>query len=68
MAAGSGNWQCVTLMQRTLGRWKGRLKPDLPRELRRLAVHLPEHWRQITLHQREHGVPNTTNWLEGRFG
>ena len=42
--------------------------PALPRELRRLVVHLPERWRQMTLHQREPGVPNTTNWLEGRFG
>ena len=42
--------------------------PALPRELRRLTVHLPERWRQTTLHQRETGVPNTTNWLEGRFG
>ncbi len=32
----------MALMQRTLGRWKGRLKPDLPRELRRLTVHLQE--------------------------
>ncbi len=101
--AGLGRPQCMALMQRTLGRWKGRLKldlreawgellaqmsqlvkelpadgaarlhhwardPALPRELRRLAVHLPERWRQMTLHQREPGVPNSTNWLEGRFG
>ena len=101
--AGLGRQQCMVHMQRTLGRWKGRLKPDLreawgellgqmaqlvkelpadgaarlhhwardptlPRELRRLAVHLQERWRQMTLHQREPGVPNTTNWLEGRFG
>ena len=43
------------------GQWGGR-------KLRRLAVHLQERWRQMTLHQREPGVPNTTNWLEGRFG
>ncbi len=101
--AGLQRQQCMVHMQRTLGRWKGRLKPDLreawgellaqmaqlvkelpadgserlhhwardpalPRELRRLAVHLQERWRQMTLHQREPGVPNSTNWLEGRFG
>ena len=101
--AGLRRQQCMVHMQRTLGRWKGRLKPGLqetwgdllaqmsqlvrelppdgaerlhhwardpalPRELRRLAVHLQERWRQMTLHQREPEVPNTTNWLEGRFG
>ena len=42
--------------------------PALPRELRRLAVHFQERWRQMILHQREPEVPNSTNWLEGRFG
>ena len=60
--------QCMALMPRTLGRWKGRLKPALPRKLLRLAVHLPERWRQITLHQREPGLPNSADWLEGSFG
>ena len=31
-------------------------------------VHLLERWRQMTVHQRRPGVPNSTNWLEGRFG
>ena len=31
-------------------------------------MHLQERWRQMTLHQRELDVPNSTNWLEGRFG
>ena len=38
------------------------------RELRRLVVHLQERWRQMTLHQRDPEVPNSSNWLEGRFG
>ena len=42
--------------------------PALPRDLRRLAVQLQERWRQMTLHQRESGIPNSTNWLAGRFG
>ena len=40
----------------------------LPSELRRLAIHLLERWRQMTVHQRRSGVPNSTNWVEGRFG
>ena len=40
----------------------------LPPELKRLVIHLLERWRQMTLHQRRSGVPNSTNWLEGRFG
>ena len=40
----------------------------LPRELRWLVVHLLERWRQMTVHQRLPEVPNSTNWLEGRFG
>ena len=40
----------------------------LPSELKRLVIHLLERWRQMTLHQRRSGVPNSTNWLEGRFG
>lgn len=47
-------------------RWSGDRR--LPRELRWLVVHLLERWRQMTLHQRRPGVPNSTNWLEGRFG
>ena len=42
MGNGFRNWQCMALMQRTLGRWKVRLKPDLPRKLLRLAAHLQE--------------------------
>lgn len=101
--AGLWRQQCMVHIQRTLGRWKGRLKPGLreawgellsqmaqlvwelpadgaermhhwardpalPRELRRLAVYLQGRWRQMTLHQREPEVPNSANWLEGRFG
>ena len=66
--AGLGRQQCMALVRRTLGRWQGLLKPALPRKLLRLAVHLPERWRQMTLHQREPGVPNSANWLKGRFG
>ena len=40
----------------------------LPPELRRLAIHQLERWRQMTVHQRRLGVPNSTNWVEGRFG
>ena len=47
-------------------RWSANRK--LPPELRRLAVHLLDRWRQMTLHQRREGVPESTNWLEGRFG
>ena len=41
---------------------------ELPEELRLLAVRLLNRWRQMTLHQRSEGVPESTNWLEGRFG
>ena len=47
-------------------RWAG--DRTLPSELRWLVVHLLERWRQMTLHQRRQGVPDSTNWLEGRFG
>ena len=40
----------------------------LPTELRRLAVHLLDRWIQLTLHHRREGVPEITNWLEGRLG
>ena len=40
----------------------------LPPQLRRLVIHLLERWRQMTVHQRRSGVPNSTNWVEGRFG
>lgn len=41
---------------------------QLPDELRWLLTHLLVRWRELTLHQRRAGVPNSTNWLEGRFG
>lgn len=41
---------------------------ELPEELRLLAVRLLNRWRQMTLHRRRDGVPDSTNWVEGRFG
>ena len=41
---------------------------QLPKELRWMVTHLLVKWRELTLHQRRSGVPNSTNWLEGRFG
>ena len=40
----------------------------LPDELRWMVTHLLVKWRELTLHQRRADVPNSTNWLEGRFG
>ena len=40
----------------------------LPDELRWIVTHLLVKWRELTLHQRRADVPNSTNWLEGRFG
>ena len=51
---------------RKLLRWS--TDPGLPDELRWLVTHLLVKWRELTLHQRRDGVPNSTNWLEGRFG
>ncbi len=40
----------------------------LPDEMRWVVTHLLVKWRELTLHQRRAGAPNSTNWLEGRFG
>ena len=51
---------------RKLLRWS--TDPGLPDELRWAITHLLVKWRELTLHQRRANVPNSTNWLEGRFG
>ena len=37
-------------------------------ELRLLAVRLVNRWREKTLHSRSGGVPDSTKWVEGKFG
>ena len=46
--------------------WSSEMR--LPDELRWLVTHLLVRWRELTLHHRRAGAPNSTNWLEGRFG
>ena len=41
---------------------------EMPEELRLLAVGLQNRWREMTLHRRSEGVPDSTNWVEGKFG
>ena len=41
---------------------------EMSEELRLLAVRLLNRWREMTLHRRREGVPDSTNWVEGKFG
>ena len=41
---------------------------ELAEELRLLAVRLQNRWREMTLHRRREGVPDSTKWVEGKFG
>lgn len=41
---------------------------ELPQELRPLAARLLNRWRQMALFMRVAGAPESTNWVEGKFG
>ena len=73
--SGLSRQQCMVHLRRGLSRAKSKLSEQilerygrLLEELRLLAVRLLNRWRQMTLYQRSEGVPDSTNWVEGRFG